>query len=610
MGRQINITDSSSGATVSINTMQIVGIVASGSGSKVKYTKEIEKGAGQYQITVDESPAAIVTLSVGDLFTVTSVAAGSNINAAVTYDNLVGTFTVGEIVVINNITRGLITANTGTILSLSNIQNGAISNNDTIRGLTSGATALVNVTVTYTYSSGTNTQYVNALRVRQVVANAEGALNIISYDASGVIDIPIYVTDSISTINTAVNGSDGDVTLAGNNDFTGSNSFSLPTSYANATGITAFATGGQASATALTKEQNNVTVCATSGDSVKLPAAVAGLRITVKNSGAAALDIFPFASDSIDALAINLAVRIAPGSVATFYAKDALVWESSVDETLTIVAPTTNTGQSVYKATSNAGNYQVTYTNASQAAARTYTTPDAGADASYAMTEGAQALNGVQTYGAINIDKAATGMTALAGGAQAGTALASTFNNFTTVATTADSAQLPVGVLGKKIVVRNSAAKAMAVFGQTGASINGGSANASVSVGPGQEIAFEATAATTWVTKEGVSGAITQGTSITTGVTLNTKQGIITTFSASTAGLATCTFTVTNSTVTATSNISVWIVDYAGTIVSNGVPIIVGADNRTSGAFDIIYYNAHATNGLSGVLQIGYQVIN
>lgn len=610
MGRQINITDSSTGATVSMNTMQIVGIVASGSGSKVTYTKEIEKGAGQYPITVDESPSAIVILSVGDLFTVTSVAAGSNINAAVTYDNLVGTFTVGEIVVINNITRGMVTANTGTILSLSNIQNGAISNNDTIRGLTSGATALVNVTVTYTYSSGTNTQYVNALRVRQVVANAEGALNIISYDASGVIDIPIYVTDSISTINTAVNGSDGDVTLAGNNDFTGSNSFSLPTSYANATGITAFATGGQASATALTKEQNNVTVCATAGDSVKLPAAVAGLRITVKNSGAAALDIFPATSDSIDALAVNLAVRIVPGSVATFYATSAIVWESSVDETLTIVAPTTNTGQSVYKATSNAGNYQVTYTNASQAAARTYITPDAGADASYAMTEGAQTLNGVQTYGAINIDKAATGMTALAGGAQAGTALASTFNNFTTVATTADSAQLPAGVLGKKIVVRNSAAKAMAVFGQTGASINGGSANASVSVGPGQEIAFEATAATTWVTKEGVSGAITQGTSITTGVTLNTKQGIITTFSASTAGLATCTFTVTNSTVTATSNISVWIVDYAGTIVSNGVPIIVGADNRTSGAFDIIYYNAHATNGLSGVLQIGYQVIN
>src|SRR5687767_11683626 len=68
------------------------------------------------------------------------------------------------------------------------------------------------------------------------------------------------------------------------------------------TGITAFAGGGQASATALTTSVNNVTVCATAGDSVKLPAAATGLTVTVKNSGATALDIFPASSDSIDAL--------------------------------------------------------------------------------------------------------------------------------------------------------------------------------------------------------------------------------------------------------------------------------------------------------------------
>lgn len=173
----------------------------------------------------------------------------------------------------------------------------------------------------------------------------------------------------------------------------------IPNVYANATTITAFATGGQASAVALTKEFNDVTTVATAGDSVKLPAAATGLKITVKNSGAAALDIFPAASDSIDALAINLAVRIQPGSVITFYAKDAIVWESDRDQSLTLSAPTTVLGQLEIKAADSAGNTVTTITNASQAAARTYTIPDAGASASFAMTEGAQTINGAKTFG-------------------------------------------------------------------------------------------------------------------------------------------------------------------------------------------------------------------
>lgn len=165
------------------------------------------------------------------------------------------------------------------------------------------------------------------------------------------------------------------------------------------TGITAFAGGGQASATALTTSVNNVTVCATAGDSVKLPAAATGLTVTVKNSGATALDIFPASSDSIDALAVDLAVRILPGSVATFRAISAVVWESSVDASFTLVAPTTNTGQLQLLAAASAGNTVTTITNASQAAARTYTIPDAGGNASFAMTEGTQTINGAKTFG-------------------------------------------------------------------------------------------------------------------------------------------------------------------------------------------------------------------
>ena len=379
--------------------------------------------------------------------------------------------------------------------------------------------------------------------------------------------------------------------------------------------ITAFAGGGQASATALTKGLNNVTTVATAGDSVKLPVPEQGLYIVVKNSGATALDIFPTTGTSIDALAANLAVRISPSSTAIFFAKSTTVWESNIDASFTLSAPSTLKGQLQILAADSAGNTVTTITNASQAATRTYTIPDAGATtANFLMSEGAQTINGVQSFGNQNNYKTTSAMTALAGGAQAGTALVSELNIFTTVATAADSAQLPVIAVGRKVIVRNDAAKSMAVFGQTGDAIDGAAANASFALEPGQKVTFEGKVANNWVTKEGTSqgtiSTVTQITSKTTGVTVNSTQGVITTVTSDVAGLASCTFTVTNNKCTANSNIALWFVDYAGTIVTNGVPLIVGADNRTATGFDIIYYNAHATNALNGVLKIGFKIIN
>lgn len=158
------------------------------------------------------------------------------------------------------------------------------------------------------------------------------------------------------------------------------------------TTISAFATGGQASATALTGEFNNVTTCATAGDSVKLPTAVAGLNITVKNNGAATLAVFPFSGDSINPLAVNLSIDVAVNSEVTFRAISTTVWETM--EVLTLPAPTTQTGNLVIQAAASAGNTNTTITNASQAAARTYTIPDAGASANFVMTEGSFTLGG------------------------------------------------------------------------------------------------------------------------------------------------------------------------------------------------------------------------
>lgn len=95
---------------------------------------------------------------------------------------------------------------------------------------------------------------------------------------------------------------------------------------------------------------------------------------------------------------------------------------------------------------------------------------------------------------------ATDGLTALAGGAQAGTSLANyAINRFTTVASAADSAQLPPAVAGRMRVVINAAASnAMAVFGQTGDVINAIAANSAFSVAANKTAIFFCAVAGTW----------------------------------------------------------------------------------------------------------------
>ena len=158
-----------------------------------------------------------------------------------------------------------------------------------------------------------------------------------------------------------------------------------PFRYDHNTTITAFATGGQASATALTGEFNNVTTCATAGDSVKLPSAVGGESVKVKNSGAASLAVFPATSDSINALAVNLSVNIPVGGELTFRAISATVWETM--EALVLSAPTTQRGELVFKAADNAADHEVIVTNASFGQGSTLTIPDPGATGTFMVRD-------------------------------------------------------------------------------------------------------------------------------------------------------------------------------------------------------------------------------
>lgn len=75
--------------------------------------------------------------------------------------------------------------------------------------------------------------------------------------------------------------------------------------------ITATAGGTKAAAYALTRSLSHITVCATGGDSVLLPKAIAGSRVTVRNDGAAALNIFGKGTDTINGVATGTATSLA-----------------------------------------------------------------------------------------------------------------------------------------------------------------------------------------------------------------------------------------------------------------------------------------------------------
>lgn len=83
--------------------------------------------------------------------------------------------------------------------------------------------------------------------------------------------------------------------------------------------VTAFATGGQTSATQLAGNAGNVTTCATAGDSVKLPAGVVGRIFPLRNSGAASMQVFGNGTDVINGVATATGVAQANGVSALYF---------------------------------------------------------------------------------------------------------------------------------------------------------------------------------------------------------------------------------------------------------------------------------------------------
>lgn len=93
-----------------------------------------------------------------------------------------------------------------------------------------------------------------------------------------------------------------------------------------AASLTAFAGGGQGSATALISEINHIGTCATAGDSVKLLAASPGLIQRIINRGAAACDVFPNTGGNLGA-GTNTAISLAAGAGVTYACYSSTGWD-------------------------------------------------------------------------------------------------------------------------------------------------------------------------------------------------------------------------------------------------------------------------------------------
>lgn len=83
-------------------------------------------------------------------------------------------------------------------------------------------------------------------------------------------------------------------------------------------GITATASGTQATGVQLVSRYNGVTTCATTGDSVVLPPWQPDLDIIVENTGAAACGVYPYPGQQISTASVNAAFNVTAAKTCLF----------------------------------------------------------------------------------------------------------------------------------------------------------------------------------------------------------------------------------------------------------------------------------------------------
>jgi hypothetical protein len=91
--------------------------------------------------------------------------------------------------------------------------------------------------------------------------------------------------------------------------------------------VTAFAGGGQASATQLVSMINRVSTVTTQGDSVKLPPTSVGLAVTVVNKGINPVQVYGNGTETINGIATATGISQGVGTIATYVCSVSGNWE-------------------------------------------------------------------------------------------------------------------------------------------------------------------------------------------------------------------------------------------------------------------------------------------
>jgi hypothetical protein len=166
--------------------------------------------------------------------------------------------------------------------------------------------------------------------------------------------------------------------------------------------------------------------------------------------------------------------------------------------TVDIFPSTASKGKLALTAADSAGDTTTTIVNASQAGARTYTIPDAGTNASFVMTQGAQTLAGALTLSS-KLNLTDVGTVAAAGSAQGD---ATAITNMVTYVTASDGAKgviLPAVTAGAVYIVYDTVATSgLKIYPASGDDINDGSANAAITIEGKTMAIFVGLDTTTW----------------------------------------------------------------------------------------------------------------
>ena len=305
-------------------------------------------------------------------------------------------------------------------------------------------------------------------------------------------------------------------------------------------GITAFAGGGAASATLVSAQTTRISVVASRGDSIKLPAAVPGLELVVINDGANVAAVYPSGTDAINGQAGGLSVLQMPQSIDVYACGVSGKWHAEVGggysgsfltelaednitatpgggqagarlltsqtSRITVVAtagdsirlPISAPGLELLVVNSGVNSVQVFGFGTDQVDALPTATGVSQMPSSMVIysctTAGSWYTNGIGTgyAGSFPTVSYSSNTTAKAGGGQSpSTPLTTVLTRIGTVATAGDSVTLPVAVPGMQVTVANASATNSAnVFPNTGDAINALSPNAGYAVAATKNVSF------------------------------------------------------------------------------------------------------------------------